>query len=246
VGWAGDDMIFGGAGTDTVAFNGSRADFIFAKNADGSVQITDKSTGFSGPDTVWGVEFFQFDDATLSFDTLFPPPPPPPLPPPNPHDRIVGGKGNDHIHGWDGNDIIYGGNGKDYLYGDNGNDRLYGGQHKDVMYGGAGNDVFVLNTKPSKTNVDTIKDFNPTYDTIWLDNKYFKVGSKGTEAKPLKMSSKMFWTGTKAHDKDDRIIYDKKSGVLYYDADGTGSSAQVKIAVLSKNLKVNYHDFYVV
>jgi serralysin len=33
---------------------------------------------------------------------------------------------------------------------------------------------------------------------------------------------------------------------LYYDADGTGSQAQVQIATLSKNLKMTYKDFFVI
>jgi serralysin len=61
------------------------------------------------------------------------------------------------------------------------------------------------------------------------------------------MASKYFYKGTKAHDKDDHIIYDAKKGILYYDADGTGPSAQIKIATLSQNLsKMSYKDFFVI
>jgi serralysin len=93
----------------------------------------------------------------------------------------------------------------------------------------------------SKSNVDKVTDFVVKDDTIYLDNSVFKkVGSDGA----LKKSA--FWAGAEAHDKSDRIIYDKKSGALYYDADGTGSAAQVKFAQLSKNLKLTSKDFYVI
>ena len=60
------------------------------------------------------------------------------------------------------------------------------------------------------------------------------------------MASKMFYSGTKAHDKDDHIIYDKKKGVLYYDDDGIGSHKAIVIATLKKGLKMTYHDFLVI
>ena len=73
---------------------------------------------------------------------------------------------------------------------------------------------------------------------------FTKIGETGTEARPAKLKADMFWTGKAAHDSSDRIIYDKATGALYYDADGTGRSAQVKIATLTKNQKVSVSDFF--
>jgi len=56
----------------------------------------------------------------------------------------------------------------------------------------------------------------------------------------------MFWTGKAAHDASDRIIYDKNAGALYYDMDGTGRAAQVKIATLKKGLSLTEEDFFVI
>lgn len=135
---------------------------------------------------------------------------------------------------------------KDRLIGGLGNDKLFGKLGKDVMIGGAGKDVFVFDTKPdARKNVDWVADFNVADDTIWLDNKYFKIG-KGTFSKPVKLNKKMFWTGTKAHDADDRIIYNKKTGALLYDEDGTGDKAAIKIATLSSKLKLSNLDFFAV
>jgi hypothetical protein len=74
-----------------------------------------------------------------------------------------------------------------------------------------------------------------------------KLGSKGTMEQPAKLSSKMFWKGAKAHDANDRIIYNPKNGALYYDPDGTGKADPVKIALLTKKMKaLSYKDFFVI
>ncbi|MGO4387073.1 calcium-binding protein [Microvirga sp. 2YAF29] len=133
------------------------------------------------------------------------------------------------------------------LSGLEGNDSLYGGLGKDQLRGGAGKDVFVLDTKLNKsTNVDKVLDFKSKDDSFYLDNSIFKKLGSGTFSKPKKFKSDMFVEGTKAKDAEDRIVYDKKSGTLYYDADGTGASAQVKIATLSNKTKLYYHDFFVI
>ena len=85
------------------------------------------------------------------------------------------------------------------------------------MSGGKGRDVFVFDTRANKkTNLDKVTDFSVKDDTVWLDNKYFKVG-KGTPSKPLKLSKSVFWSGTAAGYLNDRIIYNKKNGIVYYD-----------------------------
>jgi len=146
--------------------------------------------------------------------------------------RLYGGNGDDTIGGFASADFIDGG--RD-------NDDLYGGLGNDTLTGGHGMDRFIFTTQPSKKNVDTITDFVAKDDTIVLDLLVFtKAGAAG---KTIKKGA--FWTGSKAHDKDDRIIYDKKTGALYYDPDGTGKAAQVKFATLDKNLKIDQWDFLV-
>jgi serralysin len=56
----------------------------------------------------------------------------------------------------------------------------------------------------------------------------------------------MFVKDSKAQDREDRIVYDRTSGALSYDADGTVTAAPVKIASLGKNLKLAHQDFFVV
>jgi Ca2+-binding RTX toxin-like protein len=160
------------------------------------------------------------------------------------HDLIVGYAGSDSLHGNNGNDSLGGGAGNDLIKGGSGNDLIYSSTGNDRLYGGSGRDVFVFDTRASaKTNKDTIYDFSVADDTIRIDNAVFaKVGGNGA------LTSGAFWASTsgKAHDRSDRIIYDKDGGQLYYDADGSGGGAAVQIAQLGKRLALTSKDFYVI
>ncbi|WP_134496676.1 M10 family metallopeptidase [Microvirga pakistanensis] len=143
--------------------------------------------------------------------------------------------------GGTGGDAIVGNNAANNLKGGPGNDRLQGREGNDVLSGGMDQDVFVFNTKPSRTaNLDRIVDFSVRDDTMSLDNAVF------TTLKAGKLPSAAFWTGTKAHDATDRVVYDSAKGALYYDADGIGKSASVQVAQLSKGLKLTAGDFNIV
>ena len=98
----------------------------------------------------------------------------------------------------------------------------------------------------TKLPYDTIKDFNVRDDSVYLDNAIFKKLGKGTEANPGKLKKAYFEVGNKADDRNDYLIYNKKTGVLYYDADGSGGAKQVEIAKLSKNLKLSEKDFFII
>ncbi|MGO4704412.1 putative Ig domain-containing protein [Microvirga sp. 2MCAF38] len=156
-------------------------------------------------------------------------------------DTIYGGAGNDSIKGDSGNDVLRGEAGRDTIKGGDGRDVIFGGEGADRLYGGAGRDTFVFDTKLGRDQVDRIMDFNVADDTIRLSKAIFKkIGAKGL------LDEKAFWTGTAAHDADDRIIYDEKAGVLYYDPDGIGSKAQIKFAYIGTHLQLSYADFTIV
>ncbi len=143
--------------------------------------------------------------------------------------------------------VLRGSSRADRLVGQDGNDILYGAAGKDVLTGGAGQDVFVFDTRPNKkTNLDTITDFSVADDTIWLDNAVFKKLGKGSASKPGALKKAFFKAADKAKDKDDYLVYNKKTGILYYDADGSGSGKAVEITKLAKNLKLTAADFFVV
>ena len=227
----GDDVINGGAGAD-VMVGGAGNDVYYIDD------VNDQIVDGAGVDTVYLA--VSYDIARLgtienitgigAIDIT-----------------LTGNDGNNVFTGNDGANILYGNAGNDILNGGAGNDRIHGGDGNDILMGGTGRDIFVFDKKPHKSNnVDRISDFNVADDSIYLENKYFKVTPSGTLTKPKQMAGKHFYKGAKAHDADDRIIYDNKKGILYYDADGNGAAAQVKIATLSKNLKMTYKDFFVI
>lgn len=136
---------------------------------------------------------------------------------------------------------ITGTTGKNTLSGGAGNDTLNGGLGIDKLIGGADDDTFVFNTKFGSTNIDLIDDFVVADDRIVLDDDIFtKAGSVGD------LTASAFYIGTKAHDTNDRIIYDQSTGRLWYDADGSNSGAAVQFALLDKALTMTAADFDII
>ena len=154
---------------------------------------------------------------------------------PNP----VGTSGNDVMRGTNRPDSFDGRAGNDTIYGNGGVDVIVGGTGNDKIYLGKGLDTVYFNSRlNAKTNVDKIMDFKAADDTLGLAHKIFKTIGSG----PLQENA--FHAGKSAHDADDRIIYDQATGSLYYDADGTGSAAKIKFAVLANNAAITHADFF--
>ncbi len=134
------------------------------------------------------------------------------------------------------NDLIIGSAGNNFIDAQGGNDTLIGG-------GGA--DIFVFNTGPNgATNVDTIADFTTASDKLHFDNAVFTaIGADGA------FTAANFVSGAGAAaalDAADRLIYNTTTGDLYYDADGTGATAAVKVAVLTGHPTLAATDIQVV
>ncbi len=153
----------------------------------------------------------------------------------------VGTSRNDVLRGTNGNDSFHGQGGNDTIYGRGGIDIIVGGAGNDKLYGGAGQDTFFFFARlNARTNVDKIMDFKSADDVMTLRQSYFKKVSGYGE-----LTEAVFHVGKKAHDADDRIIYDKATGSLYYDADGTGSAAKIKFAVLANKATITHQDFFI-
>ena len=148
---------------------------------------------------------------------------------------LSGNAGANVITGFDGNDFLYGGAGIDTLAGGLGND---------ILTGGLGSDTFVFNATLGATNIDTITDFSVADDTINLENSGAGLFTALTTTGTLDASA--FWTGSAAHAASDRIVYDNLTGDIFYDADGTGATAQIKIATLSAGLALTNLDFVII
>jgi Ca2+-binding RTX toxin-like protein len=162
------------------------------------------------------------------------------------HNTLDGGNGRDTVIGGAGHDIVRGGGNSPAGSTDRG-DKLFGGKGNDILAGGIEaegyqeEDGFYFDTGlNARSNVDTIVDFQSTYDGIYLDDSVFKAaGGTGT------LSQDAFVIGNSAMDASDRIIFDREAGEIYYDADGTGAAAQVLFAKLEPMTDLSYSDFIV-
>ena len=157
------------------------------------------------------------------------------------NDVVKGGAGSDTLLGENGNDSLLGGSGDDHLNGGAGDDSLNGEAGNDTLAGGAGRDRFVFASALSKTaNLDHVTDFAHLIDRLVLENAIFKGLHTGN------LPALAFHVGAAAGDASDRIIYNKATGVLSYDSDGTGAHAQVAFAVLTHKPTLTAADFAVI
>lgn len=128
------------------------------------------------------------------------------------------------------------------IYGNDGNNTLRGGLGNDYLVGGDGNDKFVFDTRPNRaSNFDRIADFDARDDMILLSRSDFSgLGGYG------KLSSSAFAYGTVAKDAFDRILYDRGTGNLYYDADGVGGHTPIAFAKLVGAPSISAADFQII
>jgi Ca2+-binding RTX toxin-like protein len=166
-------------------------------------------------------------------------------------DTYTGGNKADFFSGFAGNDTLNGREGNDLLVGDTGNDtilgadKLTGGPGIDTIFGGANNDIFVLNAGVSLANRDVIKDFtnvSGNNDVFHLENAVMPALGGGVH--PLAAS--MFYAGAAAHDLDDRIVYNRSTGNVFYDSNGNAAGGAVIIATLTTKPLLTVGDFQVI
>jgi Ca2+-binding RTX toxin-like protein len=148
----------------------------------------------------------------------------------------------ENISGTSGSDVFFGGAGRDTIKGNGGSDKIGGGAGNDLLYGGAGKDIFVFKTTPhTSRNKDKIYDWVAKDDVIHLENAIFKALKK-TGA----LSKSFFILGAKAKDSNDFVGYNKATGDLWYDANGSKAGGQVVFAHIGKNKLIAANDFVVI
>jgi Ca2+-binding RTX toxin-like protein len=177
-------------------------------------------------------------------------------------DSFAGSTGEDYIHGFDGADTLKGNGGNDILYGDlradsllggagadalvggAGNDRLIGGPGIDLLVGGPDNDSFIFNAAVSAANRDVIKDFAKVAgndDSLLLENAVFaELAAVG----PLNPA--FFRAGPAALDGNDFIVYNRATGGLFYDFNGSAAGGAVQFALLQNKPLLQANDFVVI
>jgi hypothetical protein len=136
-------------------------------------------------------------------------------------DKLTGSSGNDRIEGKGGNDMIWGKSGND------------------ILVGSSGKDSFTFDTKLRADNVDVILNFSVKDDTIRLNDNVFTKLSSG------RLSPDNFIVGSKALDVQNKIIYNYKTGGLFYDPDGSGQTRAIQFATVDAGLKLTAADFLV-
>jgi uncharacterized delta-60 repeat protein len=213
----GDDIIYGGDGNDTIDGRGGHNTLY----------------GNDGNDTITASNGFFDNTNTVMYGG-------------NGNDILYASGGNGSVlYGDNGNDILHGANSGEALIGGNGDDTLYtngSGSRKtgfglDVLTGGAGKDTFV----PTQLFEEVrITDFKPIDDTIVLTGIY------DTRVLGV-LNVNNFVIGSKAIDSNDYIIYDKSTGDLFYDSNGSEPGIPEElIATLGVNLPITHADFVVV
>ena len=147
VGGSGNDTITGNSADNAITGNDGTDTFVMNLNRS-AVAITVISGGYQavsslGTDTLYGVEFIQFNDQLLDLSTITgggPTTGDDTLTGTNAADTISLLAGNDSYSGLGGNDSVLGNSGDDTLQGGLGDDTLLGGSGSDVMNGDDGDD----------------------------------------------------------------------------------------------------------
>ena len=203
-GKSGDDTMIGGGGNDSYIADSSK-DVVIEYAAAGTDMVTSSQSYVLGA---------NIELLTLSGNLA------------------IAGTGNSMANTIVGNgfaNLLDGAGGNDDISGGSGKDTLIGGAGNDTLTGGADADMFMFTTLPNATtNVDTIVDFVAGTDTIRLSKAAFGKLDVGSA-----LAASAFVTGTAATSATSRIIYDAATGDLFYDADGTGAIAKVKVAELT-------------
>ncbi len=136
-----------------------------------------------------------------------------------------GNTGADNQVGTNGSDTLFGNAGNDRINAGGGNDFIAGGAGVDLLFGGAGNDNFVY--YGANEGFDKINDFMVGQDRFSISRSGFGIND-GVGV----LDASRFTIGSSASTANHRFIYNNNSGMLSFDADGVGGSAQVRIAQL--------------
>lgn len=159
-------------------------------------------------------------------------------------ERVVGTNLNDTFSGTNGGIDMRGGFGADTIKGLKGDDTIEGGVGADRLTLGKGEDTLVFFSLGDRVTSDVILDFNVRDDTIQLDafSRIIPAGVMGDDYL-LRGEFDGAPTATVAHAQ---WFYEKSSGELWLDWDGTGFTYQsVLMATFQNKPNLTAEDFFV-
>ncbi len=138
-----------------------------------------------------------------------------------------------------GNDVLAGNKAANTIWGFGGDDWIRGGDGADRLFGGDGDDRFAY-FKASEGG-DVITDFSAG-DLIEISGSGFGQLPSGT------LASDQFRSGGDhlAQTGDERFLFDTSDHSLWFDADGNGSAAAIKLATFSTGAALSTADILVV
>ncbi|MCU0533441.1 MAG: hypothetical protein MUD14_06055 [Hydrococcus sp. Prado102] len=220
-GLAGEDDLFGGLGND-IFYGGLGGDDIFGGAGN------DTLLGLAGEDDLFGGVGNDILLGGFANDDLF------------------GEIGNDRMYGEAGNDDLFGGAGDDLLVGGAGNDELFSGPGRDTLLGGIGRDEFIFFRT---TGRDRIQDFVPTQDEILLSRLSFGLRSVVGRGFSVNSEFAIVNNNVAAADSIAKIVYNRVSGVLFYNANqnlpGLGQNGEL-LAILAGAPSLNRGNFEII
>ena len=136
----------------------------------------------------------------------------------------------ENIRAGQGADLLVGDARANRLQGNDGADTLVGKGGLDTLLGGDGADLFVFDTALGAGNVDRVLDFEVGVDKLVIDDDVFTMLLSGFGGS---LPADRFRVGSAAGDANDYLIWDPRSGYLFYDADANGLGAAVRVAVVT-------------
>lgn len=162
-------------------------------------------------------------------------------------DAAIGGLGNDVLHGQLGNDTLKGTEGADRLAGGLGDDLLEGGAGADTLAGGIGSDTLTGGTGADRFRFAAPEQFydHITDFTHGQDKLVFYSGFLGLpwDAQPSDPGFLALNGPDAAHGQ---FVFFEDWSELRWDADGTGISGGVTIAILEGVSHLSIDDFVLI
>jgi serralysin len=220
------DIIDGGPGADTIDAGGGFDYVSYYSSASGvTVDIKNpvNNTGDAKGDVVTNAEAYIL---TSKGDTF-----------------VGTDSGQNIVFGYEGNDTLKGGfNANNWFFAGDGNDRMVGGGVQDLFVGGNGADTIVLAT-PKPIAGSSVFGFTPGTDVLEISRAAFGLSAGYSVSAGSTLVS---GTSPVATTTQPTFFYYTNLGLLYFDPDGTGSTAATLLVQFDTHPALTAADFHLI